>query len=121
MQENSFPFTDIINQVIAVRDHILSSLTLTLEDLEDSLEELDEKIRSFVIYTGSKYNANHRVFENLRAKFFGKNKEQFFEVPPSVLDKRFKKLPTESAGQKKNAEREEIAAATEKAKRTPKP
>ena len=39
MQENSFPFTDTINQVIAVRDHILYSLTLTVEDLEDSLEE----------------------------------------------------------------------------------
>ncbi len=67
------------NQVIAVGDHILSSLTLTVEDLEDSLEELDEKIRSFVVNTGSKYKANHRVFENFRAKFFGKNKEQFFE------------------------------------------
>ena len=60
------------------------------------------------------------VFENFRVKIFSKKKEKFFEVPPSVLDKRFKKFPTESADHKKEAEREEIAPATEKAKRTPK-
>jgi hypothetical protein len=80
-----------------------------------------DRLRNDVVNTGSKYKANHRVFENFRAKFFGKNKEQFFEVPPSVLDKRFKKFPSESADHKKEAEREEIAPATEKAKRTPKP
>ena len=55
------------------------------------------------------------------AKIFSKKKEKFFEVSPSALDKRFKKFPTESADHKKEAEREEIAPATEKAKRTPKP
>ena len=80
-----------------------------------------DRLKNDVVNTGFKYKANHKVFENFRAKFFGKNKEQFFEVPPSVLYKRFKKLPTESAGQKKKEEREDIPAATDKAKRTPKP
>jgi hypothetical protein len=112
MQENSFLFTDTINQVKTVRDHNLSSLTLTEEDIEDCSEELDKNIRYFLMNTVSKYKANHRVFENFMAKIFSKKKENFFEVSPSVLDKRFKKFPTESAHHKKEAEREEIAPAT---------
>lgn len=39
MAENSFSFTDTANQVKAVRDHILSRLALTVEDLDDCLYE----------------------------------------------------------------------------------
>jgi hypothetical protein len=34
---------------------------LTVEDLGDSLYELEERVRSFVIYTGSKYKGAQRT------------------------------------------------------------
>jgi hypothetical protein len=53
MKEPNFPFTETSKQVKVVRDHILSGLKLTVEDLDDSLYELEERVRSFVINTGS--------------------------------------------------------------------
>jgi hypothetical protein len=48
MKNNSSNFTDNIKQAKAVRDHILSGLGLTVEDLDDCLDELEETVRKFV-------------------------------------------------------------------------
>jgi len=108
MKKTNFPFTETTKQVKAVRDHILSGLELRVEDLGDSLYELEERVRSFVINTGSKYKGAHRVYDKFRAKLLRKKEEKVFEVPPSVLDKRFKKLKTEAPEPKKKAKQEEI-------------
>jgi hypothetical protein len=39
---------------------VLSGLTLTVEDLDDCLDELEEDIRYFVVNNGSKYITNIR-------------------------------------------------------------
>ena len=79
MQNNSFSFTDTTNQVKAVRDHILSELALTVEDLDDCLEELEVKIRKFVSQTGSKYKGVHRVYDTFRTKIFNKKRNSFLK------------------------------------------
>ncbi len=65
MKETNFPFTETTKQVKAVRDHILSGLELTVEDLGDSLYDLDKRIRSFDINTRSKYKGAHKSMINL--------------------------------------------------------
>ena len=87
----NFPFTETSKRVKAVRDHILSGLKLTVENLDDSLYELEDRVRSFVINTGSKYKGAHRVYDKFRAKLLSKKEEKVFEVPPAVLDESFKK------------------------------
>jgi hypothetical protein len=101
MKETNFPFTEVTEQVKAVRDHILSGLELTVEDLGDSLYELDKRIRSFDINTGSKYKGAHRVYDKFRAKLLRKKEEKVFEVLPSVLDKRFKRLKQKHLSQRR--------------------
>jgi hypothetical protein len=88
MKENSYSFTATANQTKAVRDHILSVLTLTVENLNDNLDGLEQCVRKFVSKTASKYKGQHRSYENFWAKFFGNKEEQFFEVPFSVIEKR---------------------------------
>jgi hypothetical protein len=119
MKETNFPFTETTKQVTVVRDHILSGLELTVEDLGDSLYDLDKRIRSFDINTGSKYKGAHRVYDKFRAKLLRKKEEKVFEVLPSVLDKRFKKLKTEAPEPKKKAKQEEIDPSVDKARRAP--
>ena len=120
MKETNFPFTETTKQVKAVRDHILSGLKLTVENLEDSLYELEDRVRSFVINTGSKYKGAHRVYDKFRAKLLSKKEEKVFEVPPAVLDKSLKKLKTEAPEPKKKAKQEEIDPSVDKARRAPK-
>ena len=102
-----------------MRDHILSGLTV--EDLNDNLDELEEDIRKFVSKTASKYEGQHRSYENFRAKFFGNKEEQFFELPFSVIEKRYKKLQTAAADPKKKLDQAEISLPAEKALRMTKP
>ena len=119
MKETNFPFTETTKQVKAVRDHILSGFELTVEDLGDSMYELDKRIRSFDINTGSKYKGAHRVYDKFRAKLLRKKEEKVLEVLSSVLDKRFKKLKTEAPEPKKKAKQEEIDPSVDKARRAP--
>jgi hypothetical protein len=121
MKENSYSFTDTSNQTKSVRDHILSGLTLTVENHNDNLEELEEGVKKFVSKTASKYKGHHRSYENFRADFFGNKEEQFFEVPFSVIEKRYKKLQTAAADPKKKLDQAEISLPAEKAKRITKP
>jgi hypothetical protein len=115
----NFPFTETSKRVKAVRDHILSGLKLTVENLDDSLYELEDRVRSFVINTGSKYKGAHRVYDKFRAKLLSKKEEKVFEVPPAVLDKSLKKLKTEAPEPKKKAKQEEIDPSVDKARRAP--
>jgi hypothetical protein len=93
MKDNNFPFTETTKQVKAVWSltafTCLSGLELTVEDLGDSLYDLDKRIKSFDINTGSKYKGAHGVYDKFRAKLLRKKEEKVFEVLPSVLDKRF--------------------------------
>ena len=69
----------------------------------------------------SKYKGHHRSYENFRADFFGNKEEQFFEVPFSVIEKRYKKLQTAAADPKKKLDQAEISLPAEKALRMTKP
>jgi hypothetical protein len=81
---------------------------------------LEDRVRSFVINTGSKYKGAHRVYDKFRAKLLSKKEEKVFEVPPAVLDESFKKLKTGAPEPKKKIKQEEIDPSVDKARRAPK-
>ena len=90
MKENpNVAFTDTAKQSQAVKDYILSTLSLSEEDIAACKEELDYKIRMFVVQSGNKYLQAKRNFQRMIGRGFKSSSERktSFVLPQSIIDK----------------------------------
>jgi hypothetical protein len=99
MNQIQFDFADSANQVTALKDHILSKLSLTDDDLaDDAKKELEKQIKNFVGNMKVKHKQYFRNFPRLK-NFFKKDKgeENVFKLSHTLSNKLKKKISSKIA------------------------
>jgi hypothetical protein len=87
MKESSFSFTDKKEQLVHLRNFILSKLLVSHEEVEDIIPDLDKKIRMFLVNVIKRYKKVKRNFSFLTSKA---NEDSFlgieFDLPNSLIE-----------------------------------
>jgi hypothetical protein len=65
MRRNSFKVTDKQNQIVQLRNYILSKLPYQLEDLEEFVPELEKELRQFLKIVIDIYEKSSRHYKTL--------------------------------------------------------
>ena len=83
MKHNDFAFTDKKSQLKSLRTLIRSKLPFAMDELEELMTDLDEKIRLFLVEAVTIYQQVARDFPRfLKTNFVSKN----FELPPELKE-----------------------------------
>jgi hypothetical protein len=87
MNKNSIRFSDKENQLIYLRDFILSKLPYTADELEDFVPDLDESIQQFLYKVEPMYQKSCRTYSRLISKLTPNSYlSKEFRLPESFLD-----------------------------------